>query len=46
MPRLNYTAKGFHPNLGGCLNGSHSIDVTWAELIWAGITVGEVRPFL
>ena len=41
MPRLNYTAKGFHPNLGGCLNGSHSIDVTWAELIWAGITVGR-----
>ena len=41
MPKLNYTAKGFSPDLGGCLNGCHSIDVTWAELIWAGITVGR-----
>ena len=41
MPKLNYTAKGFFPDLGGCLNGCHSIDVTWAELIWAGITVGR-----
>ncbi|MYC12768.1 MAG: hypothetical protein F4Y39_03500 [Gemmatimonadetes bacterium] len=41
MPKLNYTAKGFSPDLGECLNGSHSIDVTWAELIWAGITVGR-----
>ena len=41
MPKLNYTAEGFSPDLGECLNGSHSIDVTWAELIWAGITVGR-----
>ncbi len=41
MPKLDYTAKGFPPNLGRCINGSHSIDVTWAELIWAGITVGR-----
>ena len=41
MPKLNYTAKGFSPDLGGCLNGCYSIDVTWAELIWAGITVGR-----
>lgn len=41
MPKLNYTAKGFPSDLGECLNGSHSIDVTWAELIWAGITVGR-----
>ena len=41
MPKLNYTAKGFHSDLGKCLNGCHSIDVTWAELIWAGITVGR-----
>ncbi len=42
MLKLNYTAKGFSPDLGGRLNGSHSIDdITWAELIWAGITVGR-----
>lgn len=41
MPKLNYTAKGFPSDSGECLNGSHSIDVTWAELIWAGITVGR-----
>lgn len=41
MPKLDYTAKGFPSDLGECLNGSHSIDVTWAELIWAGITVGR-----
>ena len=41
MPKFDYTAKGFPPNLGRCINGSHSIDVTWAELIWAGITVGR-----
>lgn len=41
MPKLNYIAKGFHSDSGECLNGSHSIDVTWAELIWAGITVGR-----
>lgn len=41
MPKLNYTAKGFPSDSGECPNGSHSIDVTWAELIWAGITVGR-----
>ena len=41
MPKLNYIAKGFHSDSGACPNGSHSIDVTWAELIWAGITVGR-----
>ena len=41
MPKLNYKACGFPANLGRCLRGSHSLDVTWEELIRAAITVGR-----
>lgn len=41
MPKLNYIAKGFPANFGECLNGRYVIDVPWAELIWAAITVGR-----
>ncbi len=41
MPKLNFIAKGFRPDLGGRRHDLYSIEVTWAELIWAGITVGR-----
>ena len=41
MPKLNYKACGFPANLGQRLRGSHSLDVTWDELIRVAITVGR-----
>ena len=41
MPNLNYIACGFPSNGDTQLHGSHSVNVTWAELVWAAITVGR-----
>ena len=41
MLNLNYTACGFPSCWEKEFHGSHSMNVTWAELFWAAITVGR-----
>lgn len=43
MPRITYTAGGFSTALGRSLLGTHSLSVSWAEIIWAAISVGRGR---
>lgn len=41
MPHIRYHASSFTPHWGTALAGSHSLQVTWQELVWAAITVGK-----
>lgn len=41
MPHLPYTSKNFPIRFGNAVIGFKSIDVSWAELIHAAITVGK-----
>lgn len=41
MPWIQYHATNFPPRYGAALTGVHNLNVTWAELVWAAITVGK-----
>jgi hypothetical protein len=41
VPTITYTANGFPTAFGPSVIGTHSLDVSWAELIWAAISVGR-----
>ena len=41
MPKLIYAARGFPRPSSPELSGSHTLDITWSELVWAAITVGR-----
>lgn len=41
MPIIRYSASNFGPSWGGSLQGEHDLTVTWADLVWAAITVGK-----
>jgi hypothetical protein len=41
MPCIQYHATNFPPRYGAALAGAHHLTVTWAELVWAAITVGK-----
>ncbi|MFK4431391.1 hypothetical protein COM08_15470 [Bacillus wiedmannii] len=42
MPKLTYKAFDFkNPRWGKHLEGEHTIDLTWSEIMWAAITVGK-----
>src|SRR5437899_3392005 len=43
MPNLSYTATDFPTTYGPNLAGTHSISVSWAELLWAAISVGKAQ---
>jgi hypothetical protein len=41
MPNILYHASNFPPRFGTQLVGTHSLPVTWSELVWAAVTVGK-----
>ena len=41
MPSIYYNASKFGPHWGAELHGTHSLPVTWQELVWAAVTVGK-----
>lgn len=41
MPNIKYTASDFSRHWGPGLSGSHTITVSWNELIWAALTIGK-----
>jgi hypothetical protein len=41
MPAIYYRASKFGPHWGAELRGTHRLSVTWAELVWAAVTVGK-----
>ena len=41
MPNLKYNAVGFPTYLGSQLQGKHSVEIPWSELVRAAITVGR-----
>ena len=43
MARIRYTASQFPAALGAPLAGSHVVDVSWSELLWAAISVGRAE---
>jgi hypothetical protein len=43
MPNVSYTATGFPTTYGPNLAGTHSISVSWAELVWSAISVGKAQ---
>jgi hypothetical protein len=42
MPTIPYHATNFPP-VTGVIAGSHTFQVTWAELVWAAISVGRAE---
>jgi hypothetical protein len=43
MPKLNYTSRNFPIKFAPALAGTKTIDVTWAEIIWAALSVGKAE---
>jgi hypothetical protein len=43
MPQIVYSATGFPANYGPGLSGVNSISVSWAELVWAAVSVGKAQ---
>lgn len=41
MPLIRYEASDFGAHWGHQLSGTHDLQVTWQELVWAAITVGK-----
>lgn len=41
MPTITYTADGFPTAFGPSLVDTHTLVVSWAEIIWAAISVGR-----
>ena len=41
MPRIAYTASNFAGHWGPRLTGTHAIQISWPELIWAAVTMGK-----
>jgi hypothetical protein len=41
VPTITYTADGFPTAFGPALVGTHTLDISWAEIIWAAISVGR-----
>jgi hypothetical protein len=41
MPQVTYGATGFPTGSGARLSGTHVLTFSWAELVWAAITVGR-----
>jgi hypothetical protein len=41
VPTITYAADGFPATLGPNLVGTHTLDVSWAEVVWAAISVGR-----
>jgi hypothetical protein len=41
MPKLRYTASGFPGSSAPLLSGAHDLSFTWAQLVWAAISVGR-----
>lgn len=42
MPRILYHAYNFGSRWGPNLQGSHSLNVSWFDIVWAAITVGKL----
>lgn len=43
MPKIPYLASGFPPTSASTLKGANEIAVTWAEIVWAAISVGKAQ---
>lgn len=43
MPQLTYYASNFPVSYGPFLTGQHSLAFTWADLLWAAISVGRAE---
>src|SRR5687767_5554365 len=43
MPRMTYRAANFPAAAGAHLAGLHTLTFTWAELLWAAISVGRAE---
>lgn len=41
MPNIDYTATCFPRSLGSMLHGTHTIEVSWNDIVWAAISVGK-----
>src|SRR5580704_6560954 len=41
MPQVTHGATGFPTGSGARLSGTHVLTFSWAELVWAAITVGR-----
>src|SRR6266568_4288374 len=41
MPVVAYNASKFGGHWGSALAGSHSLSISWNELVWAAITIGK-----
>lgn len=42
MPRILYHAYHFGRHWGPNLQGSHSLNISWFDIVWAAITVGKL----
>ena len=45
MPQLTYYASNFPASYGPLLAGQYSLSFTWADLLWAAISVGRAEHF-
>jgi len=45
MPRIDYNARNFSTQYGTNLSGQNTLVISWAELIWAAISVGRAELF-
>ncbi len=41
MPNIPYRASNFATTWGAALSGSHTLSVSWGELVWAAVTMGK-----
>lgn len=45
MPLIHYTPRSFAEHHGNLLQQAQDLDISWAELIWAAISVGRAELF-
>lgn len=43
MPQITYNAQNFPPVFGANLAGQRTLSISWAELVWAAISVGRAE---
>ena len=42
MFTIDYVASGFPAGMNSALDGNHSLQVTWQDIVWAAVSVGKM----